>query len=99
MSAERVLERAVQVAGAGLKNPLLVLAEVAKRMDASGDTGGVDHAGALIAVEKVAGCSLVDWYGATGGERTVGETVELFADALFELQIGGVASASTVRPS
>lgn len=81
MSADRVLERAINVIGnQGGGTPLRALTITAQVMDASGDETA-DHVGALNAVMRAAGGSVL-------GERSQAELLEVFRDALFEVQLG-----------
>lgn len=81
MSADRVLERAINVIGNhGGGTPLLALTMTAAVMDRSGDDTA-DHGGAMVAVARVTGGSLL-------GERSQAELLELFRDALFAVQLG-----------
>lgn len=82
VSADLILERAVHVAAGGLKNPLQVLVEVAKHVN-----GGETRA--WTAAQAAAGMPLSLWYGIDGAGRTVEDTVRLFQDALFEVQLAG----------
>lgn len=101
MNAEQLLERGANFAGNGLLNPLTILCELARlhcgddhfRKDGTGKLvphecgeAGKAYAVSMQALSKVAGGSLVTWYGLGG--RSSAEVVALFEDALFNVQVG-----------
>jgi hypothetical protein len=80
----RILERALEHARRGHANPLgaIVLAAGSDEGDKPGD-----GAGAISAVQRVAGCALTKWY--RQQRRTAADTVRLLEEALFQVQLGG----------
>jgi hypothetical protein len=100
MTTEQMLERAINIAGNGIKNPNVVISELVKIFCENPrehfDIRAPKHVCPDLwhfvrfhaAAMKAAGGSLVEWYGLNGSHRTLADTVRLFEDALFDVQVG-----------
>ena len=82
---ERILERALHLVRGGQRSPFAALC-MAEQVD-SGDSTQ-DPARALLAVMAACGGTLTEWY-EFGPRRSQAETVQIFEDALFAVQVGG----------
>jgi len=81
---ERILQRAIQLAHSGIRNPAIALVD-AVELD-SGDYPR-DESRALSAVMDACGGSIVRWYEGKG--RTPADCVKLLEETLFQVQMNG----------